>query len=218
MVHQKMIKYTFILIFIFVLVGCSTDPKKIERHPFKIDHSITGFDLVSNGYRWMPGVDVILLGKKTKDTLDYYEVDFPIEALTSNSGEPIEEFEEVEMQVQDTNTYIKELKEEIDPLDMPDTMYNRIWLDNDLSIQDELKNGIPINRYFYLTMTKDSLDQFINSIDEPKYKLSREIEVPKYYLDRFLVINLHSKDTFTCSVTALENGKIELLSYCSIKN
>ncbi|UTW61544.1 hypothetical protein KFE98_16220 [bacterium SCSIO 12741] len=212
----KLIQYPTLLILLFTLMGCSTGLKKIERHPFEIDHSITGYDLVSDGYRWMPGVDVVLLGKKTKDTLDYYQTEFPTENTLYQDGDmTFLELEEEEI-IQIPDTQVTEVKEEMAPLDMPDSMYNRIWWNNDPNYKEGFRKGSPINRYFYLTLTKDGLDQFMDKMDSTKYRLSRGVNVHDNYVDEFLILNLHSKDTFFCSVEALENGKFRFLSYCSV--
>lgn len=190
------------------------ESKKINRHPFEMDKSITGFDLLDNGYRWMPGVDVILIGKKTKDTLDYYQLNMPDEEIDEEEVFDIEE-DEVSIQKRDTTDITS--MESIDPLEMPDSMYNRIWRVDERKYRDVFGNGIPAARYFFITMTKEKLDMFMNTIDSSKYELNRESEIHDYDNDEFLIINLHQKDTFRCSVKALDDGKFEFLSQSSLK-
>ncbi|QCX37553.1 hypothetical protein FF125_03545 [Aureibaculum algae] len=186
----------------------------MNRHPFEIDKSITGFDLLNNGYRWMPGVDVILIGKKTKDTLDYYQLDFSDEETNEEEIYPIWEDEEVS--IQKVETIVSTLEESIDPLDMPDSMYNRIWRVDEKRYKEVFGNGIPSGRYFYITMTKENLDGFIKNIDSSKYELKRKSEVHDYNFDEFLIVNLRLKDTFRCSVKALEDGRFEFVSQISL--
>jgi len=204
----------FILILLALLItNCQTEQRRVKRHPFEIDHSITSQSLIESGYRWMPGVDVILYGKKTKDTLDYYQILFP-----SLDEEPTDYQELNEEEISDTGlTVNKNPEETISPLDMPDTMYNRIWWNNDLNYQEELMKGYPINRYFYLYLPPDSLYQFIKEIDSSKYTMLRESKTSKYYIDQFSIISIHTNDTFHCRIDSSDNGKLEFTSFINIK-
>lgn len=211
-----MIKYIIILIFLVTIIGCSSETKKINRHPFEIDKSISGIDLLDNGYRWMPGVDVILIGKKTKDTLDYYQLDFPVEEIDEVEVLGIEDYEEVKIQNYDTTSV--ELEETITPLDMPDSIYKREWISDEGQYKEMFSKGIPTTRYYYITMTKSNLESFKRTIDPLKYKLKRKNEISDYYIDEFSIVNLQSKDTFRCSVKALEDGRLEFMSQISLEN
>lgn len=210
-----------LLITLIALLSNSCKPKKIQRLPFEIDRSVSASDLVYDGYRWMPGVDVILIGKRTQDTLDYYQIDFPSEELEKEDEDlemKTEEFEEEEIEFSNQEYEYEEIEEEelIDPLDMLDTMYTRIWWKNDPCYKEHFKHGTPMNRYFYITFHKEELEMFIKSIDSDKYKKQNLEKVDDNYNDEFIVINKQTTDTFWCTVEPIEGGKFKFLSFCSL--
>ncbi len=59
-------------------LSCKPKDKFDCREPFKINRNLNCDLLVKKGYTWMRGDDVILIGKRTSDTLIYYQIKYPI--------------------------------------------------------------------------------------------------------------------------------------------
>lgn len=49
--------------------------QEVSTGMFEINKEVSCEDLMDQGFAWMPGEDVILFGKRTGDTLDYYHMD-----------------------------------------------------------------------------------------------------------------------------------------------
>ncbi len=68
----------FIILLIPILFSCEQKDTSDYREPFKINHNISCDLLIENGYTWILGEDVVLIGKANVDTLIYYQIEYPI--------------------------------------------------------------------------------------------------------------------------------------------
>ncbi|MFA0964378.1 hypothetical protein AB9P05_21410 [Roseivirga sp. BDSF3-8] len=72
--HPKSIGIIFTCLVFLMLMSCH-HKQEVSTGLFEINREVTCEDLVEQGFAWMPGEDVILFGRRTGDTLDYYHMD-----------------------------------------------------------------------------------------------------------------------------------------------
>lgn len=171
----------------------------MSNHPFIVTENISCNDLYENGYRWSPGVDVILLGKKIKDTVIYYQV---YKDLNYDEDTFFEDDKETKMdtiKVKEVYPYQKYLDQ--DPLILSDSIYRLVWGD----IKEQQKSickDCKVNwRNFRLKIKEFEIENFIHRIDTVNYRIIDYKETRNNYsIKDFGIINLIEKDTFQCSI------------------
>jgi hypothetical protein len=72
--NPKAIGITFICLACIVLSSCH-EKQLVSTGLFEINREVTCEDLLEQGFTRMRGEDVVLFGKRTGDTLDYYHMD-----------------------------------------------------------------------------------------------------------------------------------------------
>ncbi|GHC65830.1 hypothetical protein [Ulvibacter litoralis] len=73
-----------LIIYIFlvsILFSCNQKDEFDNREPFKINRNLNCDLLIQKGYTRIFGEDVILIGKRTSDTLIYYQIEYPIREI-----------------------------------------------------------------------------------------------------------------------------------------
>lgn len=191
---------------VLVTLICACDKKVISNNPFEIDKDITCNELYDNGYKWSPGVDVILLGKKTSDTLVYYQVH---QELNIKEEELFEEVEADTTSVDETEKYKVYLNQ--DPLVLSDSIYNLVW--GDLKEQQNAfcEKSKVVWRNCIIKLEKEKVKRFSDKIESKRYKVLNlnkfNLNQEKSYavLERFRVLNKIKRDTFDCSIYREEN-------------
>ena len=161
------------ILLISILFSCSQKDKTDYRKPFKINRNIDCQLLIDKGYTRIYGEDVILIGKRTNDTLVYYQIEYPIN---------------------EQDLMIYDIEDEIHPIDSISTTKE---------IENLCEDGVIYWRNFELKLDSINACNYKNTIDKTKYKIiesSYESIEPLYFRDTYQVVNLMSKDTFDCSV------------------
>ena len=190
---------------ILLLVFYSCKKKKLSNLPFVIDKNITCDVLYDNGYKWSPGEDVILLGKKNQDTVIYYEVHQEF-----NEEEYFKE-EEVEIDTVKRNEKHEQYLSQ-DPLVLSDSIYNLVWGSIKEQQSTICKNSKVTWRNYILKINKDLVKSFKNKIDTSNFRIlylkefNYNVENSYDVIKEFKVLNKVKKDTFDCSIYKLDNG------------
>ena len=195
-------------IILLILSSCRNKHEIVSREPFEIDRNLNCEGLVKNGYKWMPGDDVILIGKKTEDTLDYYQLEYPSVWDEKPPYESIPELEEETGTLQPTGNQ-EEINDAemayINPLDLPDSVYQSRWG----SIkQNELCNKATVYwRYYRQRLNESEIENFRKKLDSQKYSIiAYPAPVPSHLIEYFKVVNLSTKDTFNCQIFKEDNN------------
>lgn len=195
----------WIKILVFFLVFYSCKEKKISSFPFEVDKDITCDDLYKNGYKRSFGVDVILLGKKSQDTIIYYEV---YQKLTFKK----EDFhEEVKLDTvkkdKKSEEYLKQ-----DPLVLSDSIYSLVWGNIKEQQRNICKKSRVTWRNYIVKIGKDQIKNYKSKIDSISLKIidSRKFDFstnePFKIIEEFKVVNKIKRDTFNCSIYKDNNG------------
>ncbi len=181
-------KYYCIIALILILASCG-EPQEVTRILFKVNKQINCSDLIDQGYQWMPGVDVILLGKRTGDTLDYYQLSYDrVEAISENL-----EFVEIETSEQMLLEPTTDEKEEQTP--------DFVSVNKTPEICD---NATPDWRYFQITISANDTMKFINNINRDTYSVIQGES--DYDLYNALVINKETRDTFNFAISEMDGS------------
>ncbi len=191
---------------------------KITNHPFSYTKGLTCDALYTDGYKWRPGVDVILLGKKIGDTIIHYQItEEEVENFNDDNFKSFSEETALDT-VFEVSKYQRYLDQ--DPLILSDSIYNLVWGNVKDQQNDFCKNGQVIWRNFILKINESDVDSIINKLNINKkiYKLiDIKVNEGEYYLKHFKVINSIKKDTFNCSVYN-DNEEFYFASSIKIKN
>ncbi|WP_428742898.1 hypothetical protein [Tenacibaculum sp.] len=192
-------------ILIFILVFYSCKKKKLSNLPFVIDKNVTCDVLYKNGYKWSPGVDVTLLGKKSQDTVIYYEVH---QEIIFNEEEYFEE--EVEIDTVKRNEKHEQYLSQ-DPLVLSDSIYNLVWGNIKEQQNTICKKSKVTWRNYILKINKEVIKSFKNKIDTSNFRVlnlkefNYNVENSYDVIEEFKVLNKVKKDTFDCSIYKLDN-------------
>lgn len=208
MVYKKVISI-LLLIFFF-----SCEKKKLSNYPFIVTKNVTCNDLYENGYKWSPGVDVILLGKKIQDTIIYYQIH---QEYVYNNIDFDESDEETLIDtIVKVNKYQKYLNQ--DPLILSDSIYSLVWGDIEEQQKNICKNSSVFWRNFELKIKESEVIDFMKSLDTINYKIIKEKKNKSiYHIRDFKVVNLIQKDTFNCYIDDYE-GIYTFSSSIRLKN
>lgn len=181
----------------------SCEKREISMLPFEVNHSVTCNDLYYSGCRRIWGVDVLLIGKKVKDTTVYFQVSEPVYEVDWNHEYMQPELEEESDTISKGEHKYKQYIEK-PPLELSDSIYELVW--GKMKDQQQFHciedKGVPGWRNYTLKIKKSEAKTYRNSIDTSKYKIIN-VQVDTMYnynLDTFKVLNLKTKDTFNCSI------------------
>ncbi len=205
----------FICLSIISTLLFSCEKEKPSHQPFIVNHNITCNNLYDAGYKRIFGIDVVMVGKKVKDTTIYYQIEIPFienEQFNYEIEEEIDEVRNIDKYEEYTNK---------DALTLTDSIYNLVWGSPKGQIHSINKEkGYVYWRNYNLRLKKSEVKTFRNSINKRLYKVfdvhsntSHENE-----LEYFKVINLIEKDTFDCYIIKDEDSGYYFSSQIKIKN
>ncbi|UII26748.1 hypothetical protein LVD15_26210 [Fulvivirga maritima] len=167
-------RITSIIFLITMLTSCS-EHQKVPRNPFTINRNVTCEDLTLEGYQWMPGVDVIIIGKRFGDTLDYYQMEY-YAGLAYFDYRHLNNLNVVKVSSQNEEKEFVPLKE------TPDICHE----------------SYPILKNMVIEIDKFDTLKILDLIDKEKYSLEEKAKT--YDIYQADVINKITMDTFNISV------------------
>ncbi|APG64838.1 hypothetical protein LPB136_05455 [Tenacibaculum todarodis] len=189
----------FICLLVVTLILSSCEKKQISILPFEVTKDVSCGDLYDNGYKRSFGVDVILIGKKMNDTTIFYQIDIPTIAPEERTFYNFYKSRPTVVNpINKSTKYDKYL--EMDALTLKDSIYEFVWGDIQKQQRDICSEGKVSWRNFMLELKKEETENYRNTIDTNKYKILNINKDSDYYIDKFKVVNLITKDTFYCSV------------------
>ena len=184
-----------------VLFFSSCKNKKVINEPFYYTEGLTCDDLFAEGYKWVPGVDVTLIGKKIGDTIIHYQIYQKLEPIKYEDYD-VEELNEIiepeNEQELDVSQYLEQ-----DPLTLSDSIYNLVWGDTKKQQKNFCNNSKVIWRNFILKIDDLDIEKIINDIIIKKDSfeiINHKEDKSDYTLENFELINTVKKDTFNCSI------------------
>ncbi|MCH3884833.1 hypothetical protein [Tenacibaculum aquimarinum] len=187
----------FICLLIVTLLFFSCQKKEVSTLPFEVTKNVTCNDLYEIGYKRTFGVDVVLIGKKIINTTIYYQIDLPL-VKDKIDYEDFDEETLLDTITQSETKFDKYLKQ--DALTLKDSIYEFVWGDIQKQKRDVCSEGKVSWRNFMLELKKEETENYRNTIDTNKYKILNINIDSDYYIDKFKVVNVITKDTFNCSV------------------
>lgn len=190
--------FVILALILFSLTSCDSNEKAIVA-PFDVNHQLECEDLIEQGYRLMFGVDVILLGKRTGDTLEYYQLD----DKPNTPGSTYTEFDESEADptLNNYDSTLYEILKSKDPLLLTDSEYKMIYFDLSKYKEPFCKDMLPVWRRFELTIREEDTATY-HKVDDTFFEVfeRKKPENHNYNLRTFSVINRNTKDTFNCHI------------------
>jgi hypothetical protein len=187
--------------------------------PFLVNHHISCSDLYREGYKRIFGIDVVMIGKKTKDTEIYYEIELPVNKNPEDYIFYNSEEEVLIDTIKRVNKYQKYIDQ--DALDLTDSIYNIVW-GNPKNQIDWIKKekGYAYWRNYNIRIKESEVKTFRNTIDKKLYKVFdvHSNTGHEHEIEYFKVINLIEKDTFDCYIIKDEQNDYYFSSQILIKN
>jgi len=189
---NRLLTYLLLLILASAAVGCAETNTTIPNTPFEINHQITCETLIEDGYRWMPGVDVIIIGKRTGDTLIGYQMDYQRELVDEENYFILDEEiigEQIDIIMEEEEDVIPSPKEKTTEEIQEEFGKN----------PSEMCDGATVCwRIYQVRISKEVAAHYKENIDRGKFAILKS----KYNSDigYFDVVNISTKDTFSCII------------------
>ncbi|MEM6298403.1 MAG: hypothetical protein AAF740_06915 [Bacteroidota bacterium] len=160
----------------FIFSAC--EQQLASRKPFEVNNKVTCKDLVEQGYRWVSGEDVVLFGRRSGDTLDYYQIEYNDELFCN-----------------DNSDYLPERRAEEDSVF--GITFNEVF-------EEDCKCTSTNWRYFSILIKPEDSLNLEKHLESDSLVIVQEEENPDYYLTKAVVLNLATNDTFFTSIDERE--------------
>ena len=197
-----------------VLLVFSCNEKEILRLPFEVTKNIFCADLYDNDYRWIPGIDVILIGNKIDSIEIVYNVEYLKKGINDHDMFPEREIDSL------LSRKLYEKHKDKNWLEVPDSIYYSIWGSKKVLKNIYCRSSFIVGRSYDVVLSENEVKNIKNKIDKSKYKVFDEFlnEVSSFEIESFKVFNKKSKDTFYCHTYKDEKNKFHFSTMIQFKH